>query len=57
MPSLRSEAIAGLAEEARKHAQMALRLSPRDADIWRGEAYSAMALASFYEGDFAETIK
>jgi TolB-like protein len=52
-----SEAIAGLAEEARKHAQMALRLSPRDADIWRGEAYSAMALASFYEGDFAETIK
>jgi TolB-like protein/Tfp pilus assembly protein PilF len=52
-----SEAVAGLTDEAREHAHMALRLSPRDADIWRGEAYSALALVSFYEGDFAETVK
>jgi len=52
-----TEAVAGLTDEAKEHAQMALRLSPRDADIWRGEAYSALALVSFYEGDFEETIR
>ncbi len=52
-----SEAIAGLADEAREHARLALRLSPRETDIWLGEGYAALALASFYEGDFAETVK
>jgi TolB-like protein len=52
-----SEAIAGLPDEAREHARLALRLSPRETDIWLGEGYSALALASFYEGDFSETVK
>ena len=52
-----SEAVAGLAAEAREHAQMALKLSPRDTDIWLGWAYAAMELASFTESDFAEGVK
>jgi len=52
-----SEAVAGLAAEAREHAQMALKLSPRDTDIWLGWAYAALELASFIEGDFAEAVK
>jgi TolB-like protein len=51
------ESVAGLATDAREHAHMALRLSPRDTDIWLGEAYAALAQASFTEGDFAEAIK
>ncbi len=52
-----SESAAGLADEAREHAEMALRLSPRDTYIWLGEGYGALALASFSEGDFAEALK
>lgn len=52
-----SEAVAGLAAEAKKHTQLALRLSPREADIWLGEGYSALALVSFIEGDYSETVK
>jgi len=52
-----SEAVSGLAAEAREHAQMALKLSPRDTDIWLGWAYAALELASFIEGDFAEAVK
>ncbi len=52
-----SEAIAGLADEAREHARLALRLSPRETDIWLGEGYSALALVSFFEGDFAKTLE
>jgi TolB-like protein len=52
-----SEAVAGLAAEARDHAQMALKLSPRDTDIWLGWAYAALELASFSEGDFAAAVK
>jgi tetratricopeptide (TPR) repeat protein len=52
-----SEATAGLAAEAREHAQLALRLSPRDTEIWLGEGYAALALASFIESDFAEALK
>ena len=52
-----SEAVAGLAAEAREHAQMALKLSPRDTDIWLGWAYATLELASFIEGDFAEAVK
>jgi TolB-like protein len=52
-----SEAVAGLAAEAREHAQMALKLSPRDTDIWLGWAYATLELASFIESDFAEAVK
>jgi len=52
-----SEAVAGLAAEARDHAQTALKLSPRDTDIWLGWAYAALELASFIEGDFADAVK
>ena len=52
-----TESIAGLTAEAREHVQLALRLSPREADVWLGEGYAALALASFLEGDFAETVK
>ena len=52
-----SEAVAGLATEAREHAQMALKLSPRDTDIWLGWAYATLELADFIEGDFAEAVK
>jgi TolB-like protein/class 3 adenylate cyclase len=52
-----SAAVVGLASEAREHAETAMRLSPRDTDIWLGEGYGALALASFTEGYFAETLK
>jgi len=52
-----SEAVAGLAGDAREHAQAALKLSPRDTDIWLGWAYATLELASFIEGDFSEAVK
>lgn len=52
-----SEAVAGLPAEVREHAHLALKLSPRDTDIWLGWAYAALELASFTEGDFAEAVK
>ena len=52
-----TEAVSGLAAEAREHAQLALRLSPRDSDIWQGEGYAALALASFLEGDYPDAVK
>ncbi|MEM7122091.1 MAG: adenylate/guanylate cyclase domain-containing protein [Pseudomonadota bacterium] len=51
-----SESAAGLADDARQHAQMALRLSPRDNYTWLGEGYGAMGLASFTEGDFDQAL-
>ena len=48
------ESLAGLTEEARDHAKLALRLSPRDLDLWLGDAYLALLQASFAEGDFDE---
>nr|NIP53780.1 tetratricopeptide repeat protein [Phycisphaerae bacterium] len=51
-----SEALAGLTEEAKEHAQLALRLSPKDLDVWLGCAYLALLEASFAERDF-ETAK
>ena len=52
-----TEAIVGLSADAREHVQLALRLSPRETDIWLGEGYAALAVASFTEGDFAEAMK
>jgi len=52
-----SEAVAGLARDARKHAERALMLSPRDTDIWLAWAYATLELAGFIEGDFAGAVK
>ncbi|SDC32890.1 TolB amino-terminal domain-containing protein [Ruegeria marina] len=46
------ESLVGRTEEAREHALLALRLSPRDADIWVGDAYLALSQACFAERDF-----
>jgi adenylate cyclase len=51
-----SEAVAGLATEARKHANRALMLSPRDTDIWLAWAYATLELASFIESDFDDAV-
>ena len=48
------ESLAGLTREAKQHAELALRLSPRDLDLWLGDAYLALLQASFSEGDFEE---
>jgi tetratricopeptide (TPR) repeat protein len=52
-----SGSLAGLTVEAREHAALGLRLSPRDNEIWLGTAYLALAQASFADGDFEETEK
>ncbi len=52
-----SESLAGLTEEAKKHAELALRLSPKDQDMWLGCAYLALLEASFAEQDFEESKK
>jgi tetratricopeptide (TPR) repeat protein len=46
------ESLTGFTEEAREHAALGLRLSPRDNEIWLGAAYLALAQASFADGDF-----
>ncbi|MDH3665507.1 MAG: hypothetical protein OEN23_01110 [Paracoccaceae bacterium] len=51
------ESLSGLTDEAREHAALGLRLSPRDNEVWLGVAYLALAQASFADGDFAETRK
>jgi tetratricopeptide (TPR) repeat protein len=51
------ESLSGFTEEAREHAALGLRLSPRDNELWLGVAYLALAQASFADGDFEETRK
>ena len=51
------ESLSGYTDEARKHAALGLRLSPRDNEIMLGIAYLALAQASFAEGDYNETEK
>ena len=51
------ESLAGLAEEAREHVELGLRLSPRELDMWLGVAYLALAQASFAEREFDEARK
>ncbi len=46
------ESMTEFTEEAREHAALGLRLSPRDNEIWLGVAYLALAQASFADGDF-----
>jgi len=50
-----AEATAGLAQEAKAHAQLALRLSPRDTNI--GLAHLALAMAHFTLRDYAEAVR
>jgi len=50
------ESLAGLTENAREHAELGLRLSPREMDIWLGVAYLALTQASFAEGKFEEAM-
>jgi len=52
-----SESVSGLTEEAREHAELGLRLSPRDLDINIGVAYLALAQASFADGDFENAME
>ena len=49
--------MAGHTAMAREHAELGLRLSPREMDLWLGDAYLALTQASFAEGDFAEAMK
>ncbi len=51
------ESLAGFTGEARDHAALGLRLSPRDNELWLGVAYLALAQASFADGDYEETEK
>ena len=44
------ESLAGFTGEARDHAALGLRLSPRDNELWLGVAYLALAQASFADG-------
>jgi len=50
-----AEAKAGMANEAISHADIALRLSPRD--YWAGTAHLAMAMAHFSLRNYDETIR
>ena len=52
-----SESLAGLTEDAKEHAELALRLSPKDQDMWLGCAYLALLEAHFAERDFEEAKK
>ena len=51
------ESLAGLAEDARQHVELGLRLSPRELDLWLGVAYLALTQASFAEREFGEARK
>jgi adenylate cyclase len=50
-----AEAKAGMANEAIAHAQLALRLSPRD--YWIGTAHLALAMSYFTLRNYAETMR
>jgi TolB-like protein len=51
------ESLAGLTALAREHAELGLRLSPREMDLWLAAAYLALTQASFAEEDFAEAMR
>ena len=50
-----AEATTGLAQEAEAHAQLALRLSPRD--YWIGTAHLALAMAHFTLRNYDEAVR
>ncbi len=51
------ESLAGMTADAKHHAELALRLSPRDLDLWLGDAYLTLLQANFAESDFEEAKK
>ncbi|MDJ0780141.1 MAG: winged helix-turn-helix domain-containing protein [Gammaproteobacteria bacterium] len=51
------ESLAGLTTEARAHAELGLRLSPKEYDLFLGYAYLGLLQASFAERDFEQAIK
>jgi TolB-like protein len=51
------ESLAGLTKLAKEHAELGIRLSPREMDLWMGVAYLALLQASFAEEDFTDAIK
>ena len=51
------KSLCGLTHEAKQHAELGLRLSPKDFDLWLGVAYLALAQASFAEENFEEAKK
>ena len=51
------ESLAGLTELAKEHAELGIRLSPREMDLWMGVAYLALCQASFAEENFVDAIK
>ena len=50
------KSLAGLTAEAKAHAELALRLSPKELDLMLGFAYLGLLQASFAESDFEEAI-
>ncbi len=50
------ESLVGRTIEAREHAQLALQLSPRDTDLWVGDAYLSLAQAAFADADFEDAM-
>ena len=51
------ESLAGLSNLAKEHAELGIRLSPREMDLWMGVAYLALLQASFAEQNFEEAMK
>ena len=51
------KSLAGLTSEAKAHAELGLRLSPKEYDIFLGYAYLGLLQASFAEGDFEQASK
>jgi adenylate cyclase len=51
------ESLAGLTKLAKEHAELGIRLSPREMDLWMGIAYLSLLQASFAEENFSEAMK
>jgi len=50
------KSLAGLTSEAKAHAELGLRLSPKEFDIFLGYAYLGLLQASFAEADFEQAM-
>lgn len=51
------ESLVGRTTEAREHAHLALQLSPRDSDLWIGDAYLSLAQAEFADANFEDAMR
>ncbi len=51
------ESLVGRTAEAREHSELVLRLSPRDSDLWVGDAYLSQTQAAFADGWFEEAVR